>query len=95
MPRSLESRLFINAVRLKREGIASFDVYPFAMPAIRGFSRLEFRSPVTIFVGENGREESVERSATLRNLIAGRLELKVKPTARLTSSACYPSAGMA
>jgi predicted ATPase len=58
MARSLDSQLFINAIRLKRDAVPSFDAYPFALPAVRGLSRLEFRSPVTMFVGENGSGKS-------------------------------------
>jgi predicted ATPase len=49
---------FINAIRLKRDAVASFDTYPFCVPALRGLHRLEFKQPVTIFVGENGSGKS-------------------------------------
>lgn len=58
MSRSLTSGLFINAMRLKREVVPSFDAYPFSLPAVRGLSRLEFASPVTMLVGENGSGKS-------------------------------------
>lgn len=50
--------LFIRAIRLKREAIPSFDAYPFSLSAVRGLSRLELRSPVTMLVGENGSGKS-------------------------------------
>ena len=55
---SLSSSLFINAIRLKREVVPSFDAYPFSLPAVRGLSRLELTSPVTMLVGENGSGKS-------------------------------------
>lgn len=58
MASSLESKLFINGIRLKREAVPSFDAYPFSLPAIMGLSRLQLRAPVTIFVGENGSGKS-------------------------------------
>jgi predicted ATPase len=58
MTRTLDSELFVTAVRLKREEIVSFEEYPFSLTAIRGFSRIELRSPVTFFVGENGSGKS-------------------------------------
>jgi predicted ATPase len=58
MSRTLDSELFVTGVRLKREEIASFDEYPFSLPAIRGFSRTALRSAVTFLVGENGSGKS-------------------------------------
>lgn len=58
MAGSLNSTLFINAIRLKRESIPSFDAYPFSLSAVRALSRLEFSSPVTMLVGENGSGKS-------------------------------------
>lgn len=58
MARSLDSSLFINAIRLKREAVPSFDAYPFSLSAVRGLSRLELGSPVTMLVGENGSGKS-------------------------------------
>jgi predicted ATPase len=58
MAQSLNSSLFINAIRLKREAVPSFDAYPFSLSAVRGLTRLELRSPVTLLVGENGSGKS-------------------------------------
>lgn len=58
MTRSLDSKLFINAIRLKRDGIEAYDAYPFSLPALRSLSRLELRSAVTMLVGENGSGKS-------------------------------------
>lgn len=51
-------RSLINAVRLERDAVTSFDEYPFSVPAIRHLHRLEFHPAVTFFVGENGSGKS-------------------------------------
>lgn len=51
-------RTFLNAVRLERESVKSFDEYPFCIPAIRHLNRLEFHPAVTFLVGENGTGKS-------------------------------------
>ena len=51
-------RLFLNAVRLERGSVKSFDEYPFCVPAIRHLQRLEFHPAVTFFIGENGSGKS-------------------------------------
>src|SRR5580698_2399060 len=51
-------RSFLNAVRLERETVKSFEEYPFCVPAIRHLHRLEFHPAVTFFVGENGSGKS-------------------------------------
>ena len=49
---------FLNAVRLNRDEVDDFTVYPFAIPAIRELERLVFHPAVTFFVGENGSGKS-------------------------------------
>src|SRR5690606_28718156 len=49
---------FVRAVELDRDAVPSFDVHPFDLPAVRTLDRLELRSPVTVFVGENGTGKS-------------------------------------
>lgn len=51
-------RSFLNAVRLERGLVKSFDEYPFCVPAIRHLERLEFHPDVTFFIGENGSGKS-------------------------------------
>ena len=51
-------RSFLNAVRLERGMVKSFDEYPFCVPAIRHLHRLEFHPAVTFFIGENGSGKS-------------------------------------
>ena len=45
---------FIRALRLNREGVPDFGVYPFAIPAIREMERWELHRAVTFFVCGNG-----------------------------------------
>lgn len=49
---------YIKSVELKRENIASFEEYPFCLPAIKGIDKLELHPKVTFFVGENGTGKS-------------------------------------
>lgn len=46
--------LFIQNLKLKREEVDNFDKYPFNIPIIKDFDSLEFDTPVTFIVGENG-----------------------------------------
>lgn len=65
-------RGYVDAIRLNRSDIKSFDQYPFNIPAVRHLDRLEFHPAVTFFVGENGSGKS-----TLLEAIA--LKLKFNP----------------
>jgi len=49
---------YIRAIRLKREEVPDFAVYPFSIPAIRHLDRLELSPGVTFLVGENGSGKS-------------------------------------
>jgi predicted ATPase len=49
---------FLRSVRLERERVASFEQYPFSVPAVRGLHSLDFHPKVTFFVGENGTGKS-------------------------------------
>src|SRR5580658_2327677 len=60
-------KTFLNAVRLERDKVASFDRYPFSIPAVRHLDRLAFSPAVTFFIGENGSGKS-----TLMEAIATR-----------------------
>ena len=53
-----QPRRYLEAVRLEREIIPSFDEYPFSIPSIRHLTRLEFHPAVTFFIGENGSGKS-------------------------------------
>ena len=54
----MEHNQFIRSVALKRDAVQSFDQYPFTLPAVRHLDELQFRGPVTFFVGENGSGKS-------------------------------------
>src|SRR4051794_529030 len=45
-------------MRLLRDGIASFEAYPFCLPAVRHLDVLPFHPKVTFLVGENGSGKS-------------------------------------
>jgi predicted ATPase len=49
---------FVRAFTLKREDVASFDEYPFSIPAIRELDSLELGTGVTLLAGENGSGKS-------------------------------------
>ena len=49
--------LYIKYIRLKEDGERP-QAYPYDVPALANFSRLEFRRPVTFIMGENGMGKS-------------------------------------
>jgi len=49
---------FLVHAQLLREKVASFDEYPFCLPAVRSLETLEFHPKVTFLVGENGTGKS-------------------------------------
>lgn len=49
---------FLRAGEIRREAIASADVYPFDLPALRGLTRVELAAGATLFIGENGSGKS-------------------------------------
>ncbi len=51
---NLDSKLFITKIILEREGIENTSIYPFNIEVIKNFKELEFTSPVTFLIGENG-----------------------------------------
>jgi len=48
----------VHTVKLRRDKIASFDQYPFSLPAVRHLESLQLHPAVTFFVGENGSGKS-------------------------------------
>ncbi|WP_460506071.1 AAA family ATPase [Hydrogenophaga soli] len=52
------SSQFASRVTLNRDGVESFDRYPFNLPAIRSLALIELHPKVTFFVGENGSGKS-------------------------------------
>jgi predicted ATPase len=49
---------YVLALKLRRDKVASFDFYPFSLPAIRHLTDLELHPRVTFIVGENGSGKS-------------------------------------
>ncbi len=54
----LSDKPYLREVSLLRDKVASFDEYPFSIPAIRNLESLSFHPDVTFFVGENGSGKS-------------------------------------
>lgn len=52
------STQFVSRLSLRRDAIASFDVYPYNLPAVRALDELELHPKVTFLVGENGSGKS-------------------------------------
>src|SRR2546430_13874845 len=50
--------MYLRSVSLRREEVASFNVYPYSIPAVRALHTLELDPRVTFFVGENGSGKS-------------------------------------
>jgi predicted ATPase len=55
---SIDAKTYLLSIELFRQGIESFDRYPFNLPAIRNLNRLELHPKVTFIVGENGTGKS-------------------------------------
>jgi predicted ATPase len=51
---AMNARPYLREISLKRDGVASYDAYPFCIPAVRELHSLEFHPDVTFIVGENG-----------------------------------------
>lgn len=52
------STQYLSRVALLRDKVPSFDLYPFCLPALRTFDRIDLHPKVTFFVGENGSGKS-------------------------------------
>lgn len=50
----LNSKLFVKTIYINKDEIKNYDKYPFNIDVVKNFEELEFKSPVTFFVGENG-----------------------------------------
>lgn len=50
----LYSNLIVKKISLDKDSIKDFNIYPFNIDVVKNFDELEFKSPVTFFVGENG-----------------------------------------
>jgi len=49
---------FLKEITLLRDRVASFDSYPFSIPAVRHLDRLKLHPKVTYFIGDNGSGKS-------------------------------------
>jgi len=49
---------YIKSADLKRDEVPSFDAFPFHLPAVRNFRKLNFHPNVTYIIGENGMGKS-------------------------------------
>ncbi len=49
---------YLRAVRLVRDSVRDFNVYPFSIPAIQALDELELDAKVTFLIGENGSGKS-------------------------------------
>lgn len=49
-----DSNLIVKKISLNRDEIEDFDTYPFNIEIVKNFKELNFKAPVTFFVGENG-----------------------------------------
>ncbi|MFA5139716.1 MAG: AAA family ATPase [Elusimicrobiota bacterium] len=56
--KSMNARHYVLEAVLRRDGVPSFDSYPFSLPIIRGLHRLKFNPSVTFITGENGAGKS-------------------------------------
>ena len=50
----MKQRPYLREVSLRRNDVASYDKYPFSIPAVRELYGIEFHRDVTFIVGENG-----------------------------------------
>jgi len=56
--RTIDFAGLVRGVRLDRDGVPSFDAYPFSIPAVRALDTLELDARVTFLIGENGSGKS-------------------------------------
>lgn len=54
----IEARHYLLEIRLLREKVPSFDVYPYSLPAVRHLTTLPLHPAVTFIIGENGTGKS-------------------------------------
>lgn len=54
----MNTRPYLREIRLRRDAVESFDIYPFNLPVVSELDYLEFHPDVTFLVGENGAGKS-------------------------------------
>ena len=66
----IDSDLIVKKITLERDKVEDFSQYPFNIEVVKKFNELNFKSPVTFFVGENGIGKStfIEAIAVALNL---------------------------
>ena len=50
--------LFVKGIKLNRDRIDNFEIYPFNIPVIKNLDEIKLNKNVTFFVGENGTGKS-------------------------------------
>lgn len=58
MTNTIDAKHYLLEIRLLRDKVSSFDVYPYSLPAIRNLDALALHPAVTFIVGENGTGKS-------------------------------------
>ncbi|AXI10167.1 AAA family ATPase [Oceanobacillus zhaokaii] len=76
--------MFLKRITLQHENIPSYHEYPFSIPSIKSFDRLDLNWNVTFFVGENGSGKS-----TLLEAIADKCEFNTAGGNRNNSYAVH------
>jgi len=56
--KAIDAEHYLIEARLLREKVPSFDKYPFSLPVISNFEKLDFHPKVTFIIGENGTGKS-------------------------------------
>ena len=56
--KGIDAKHYLLEVRLRRDDVASFDEYPFSIPAVRHLEALTLHPAVTFVIGENGTGKS-------------------------------------
>ena len=84
--RAIDAKHYLLSVKLLREKVASFDRYPFSLPAFKSLEELTLHPNVTFVIGENGSGKS-----TLLEAIAVALGLNPEGGSRNFTFATRPS----
>lgn len=74
--------MHLRSVELEHKRIPPDNRYPFTLPLFRSFERIQFTTPVTFFVGENGTGKSTLLSAiaaSIGSIVVGNDGIDVNP----------------
>ena len=85
------NKLFITRIQLNKDTVPSFRIYPFNIKVVKNFDKLDFKSPVTFFIGENGVGKStfIEAIAVAMGLNAEGGSQNFRFTTKNTTSELY------